>query len=111
MPDASWFEAYHSYEDHLTFLSDLQKAFPDNSEIFTAGKSFEDRELTGIHLWGSEGKGSKPAINFHGTVHAREWITTMVRDGLSRRDNWSWGLTPALGERVHRLAARHRLLQ
>ncbi len=83
VPDPSWFSAYHSYADHLTFLSDLQKSFPDNSEIFEAGTSFEGRALTGIHLWGSEGKGSKPAINFHGTVHAREWITTMVRYAAS----------------------------
>ncbi|RYP12705.1 hypothetical protein DL765_007205 [Monosporascus sp. GIB2] len=80
VPDPSWFRAYHSYNDHLTFLSDMQKAFPSNSEIFRAGTSFEGRAITGIHLWGSGGKGSKPAITFHGTVHAREWITTMVNE-------------------------------
>ncbi|KAK7751331.1 hypothetical protein SLS62_006737 [Diatrype stigma] len=85
VPDPSWFEAYHSYADHLTFLSDLQASFPDNSEIFEAGTSTEGRDLTGIHLWGSAGKGVKPAINFHGTVHAREWITTMVRCGANRQ--------------------------
>lgn len=36
------------------------------------------RALTGIHIWGSGGKGSKPAILFHGTVHAREWISSMT---------------------------------
>lgn len=83
VPDPSWFEAYHSYADHLTFLSDLQAAFPDNSEIYESGTSFEGREITGIHLWGSAGKGSNPAINFHGTVHAREWITTMVNEYIA----------------------------
>lgn len=34
--------------------------------------------ITGIHFWGSSGKSVKPAIVFHGTVHAREWISTMV---------------------------------
>ncbi|RYP03201.1 hypothetical protein DL764_005305 [Monosporascus ibericus] len=83
VPDASWFRAYHSYNDHLTFLSDLQKSFPSNSEIFRAGTSFQGRAITGIHLWGSGGKGSKPAITFHGTVHAREWITTMVNEYIA----------------------------
>lgn len=88
VPDPSWFEAYHSYADHLTFLSDLQASFPDNSEIFEAGTSTEGRDLTGIHLWGSSGKGVKPAINFHGTVHAREWITTMVCCDAGRPMNY-----------------------
>ncbi|KAF3019379.1 hypothetical protein G7054_g15030 [Neopestalotiopsis clavispora] len=82
LPDDSWFDAYHSYADHLTFLSDVQAAFPNNSEIFTVGKTFEGRSITGIHLWGSGGKSSKPAIYYHATVHAREWIATMVAEYL-----------------------------
>ncbi|KAI1489108.1 zinc carboxypeptidase [Biscogniauxia mediterranea] len=83
LPDASWFNAYHAYADHLTFLKDLQAAFPSNSELITTGTSFEGRDLQGIHLWGSGGKGSKPAIYFHGNVHAREWITSMVVEYLT----------------------------
>jgi carboxypeptidase A4 len=51
---------------------------PSNSEIVTAGNSLNGNAITGIHFWGSSGKGVKPAIVFHGTVHAREWISTMV---------------------------------
>ncbi|KAM0323846.1 hypothetical protein ACHAQA_008424 [Verticillium albo-atrum] len=78
VPSESWFTAYHSYADHLTFLNDLQGSFPTQSEIFTTGSSFQGRALTGIHIWGSGGKGSKPAVIFHGTVHAREWISSMT---------------------------------
>ncbi|KAL5403496.1 hypothetical protein PMIN06_009155 [Paraphaeosphaeria minitans] len=80
VPSETWFTAYHPYADHLTFLSDLQGGFPSQSEIFTAGTSVQGRALTGIHIWGSGGKGSKPAILIHGTVHAREWITTMTTE-------------------------------
>lgn len=45
--------------------------------MVTAGDSLNGRPITGIHFWGSSGKG-KPAVVFHGTVHAREWISTMV---------------------------------
>ncbi|KAI0017583.1 zinc carboxypeptidase [Xylariomycetidae sp. FL0641] len=83
LPSATWFNAYHDYEDHITFWSDLQKSFPDNSELITAGISFEGRDIQGIHLWGSGGKGSKPAIYWHGNVHAREWITSMVVEYLT----------------------------
>lgn len=78
LPSFSWFSAYHPYADHLTFLKSLQAAFPSNSELITAGTSYEGRTIQGIHLWGSGGKGSKPAIYYHGNVHAREWITSMV---------------------------------
>lgn len=83
MPNLSWYDGYHDYEDHLDYLEDLSSAFPKNSEVFTAGHSYEGREQKGIHLWGKAGKGKKPAIIWHGTVHAREWITTMTVEYLA----------------------------
>lgn len=74
----SWFNSYHPYADHIQFLNDLQSAFPSNSEIVVAGNSIEGRPITGLHFYGSAGKGVKPAVVLHGTVHAREWITTLV---------------------------------
>lgn len=76
----TWFNSYHSYSDHLQFLNDLQQQYPSNSEIVTAGTSLNGNAITGIHLFGSSGKAVKPAVVFHGTVHAREWIATMVRE-------------------------------
>lgn len=61
----------------MQWLSDIQAAHADNSELVVEGQSYEGRNITGIHIWGGE-KGTKPAAVFHGTVHAREWITTMV---------------------------------
>ncbi|KAK4164634.1 hypothetical protein QBC43DRAFT_236553 [Cladorrhinum sp. PSN259] len=78
LPSLTWFNSYHSYADHITFFNDLQASFPTQSEIFTIGQSYQGRNIFGIHIWGSGGKGSKPAIYFHGTVHAREWISAMV---------------------------------
>ncbi|KAI1502657.1 hypothetical protein F5X99DRAFT_377975 [Biscogniauxia marginata] len=78
LPSLTWFDSYHAYEDHIRYWADLQASFPDNSELIQAGTSFEGRPLQGIHLWGSGGKDSKPAIFFHGNVHAREWITSKV---------------------------------
>jgi murein tripeptide amidase MpaA len=67
----------------LTFLSELQASFPANSEIYTIGASVAGRTLTGIHIWGSGGKGSKPAVVFHGNVHAREWITSKTTEYIA----------------------------
>jgi hypothetical protein len=43
-----------------------------------AGNSNAGTPITGIHFYGSTGGGKMPAIVIHGTVHAREWITTLV---------------------------------
>ncbi|KAK3369660.1 hypothetical protein B0T24DRAFT_363200 [Lasiosphaeria ovina] len=80
--NATWFNSYHAYSDHLQFLRDLQSSFPSQSEIVTAGNSLNGNPITAIHFWGSAGKGVKPAIVLHGTVHAREWISTMVVEYL-----------------------------
>lgn len=76
--NSTWFTAYHAYADHLQFLRDLSAQFPNTSEIVTSGNSLNGNAITGIHFWGSSGKGVKPAVILHGTVHAREWITTLV---------------------------------
>ncbi|KAF2797596.1 hypothetical protein K505DRAFT_298102 [Melanomma pulvis-pyrius CBS 109.77] len=75
--NSSWFDSYHPYEDHLAYLDELSKGFKDNSEIISSGTSYEGRDIKGIHLWGSGGPG-KPAVLYHGTVHAREWISAPV---------------------------------
>ncbi|AEO56600.1 carboxypeptidase [Thermothelomyces thermophilus ATCC 42464] len=80
--NATWFQSYHSFNDHLQFLNDLQQQFSTQAEIVSSGKSLNGRDITGIHFWGKSGKG-KPAVVFHGTVHAREWISTMVVEYLA----------------------------
>lgn len=76
--DLSWYDSYHPYADHVQYFSDLHEAFPDNSELISSGHSYENRSIHGIRLFGDDGPG-KPAVLYHGTVHAREWITAPVR--------------------------------
>ncbi|KAI0512930.1 hypothetical protein F5B22DRAFT_289873 [Xylaria bambusicola] len=80
--NSSWFDSYHDYQDHVKYFQTLNEILPDNSEIISSGYSYENRSLFGIHLWGSGGPG-KPAILYHGTVHAREWISTAVTEYLT----------------------------
>ncbi|KAI1473138.1 uncharacterized protein F4812DRAFT_454955 [Daldinia caldariorum] len=75
--DLSWYESYHDYQDHIQYFEDLQKSFPNNSELISSGTSYEGRNIYGLHLWGASGPG-KPAVLYHGNVHAREWITSPV---------------------------------
>lgn len=76
--DDPWFDSYHPYDDHIQYFRNLQQSFPNNSNWTSSGTSYEGRDIFGIHMWGKDGPG-KPAVLWHGTVHAREWITTMVR--------------------------------
>ncbi|KAI4142983.1 MAG: hypothetical protein LQ341_003058 [Variospora aurantia] len=76
--NSTWFNSYHPYADHIQFLNDLKNSYPANSEIVRIGNSLQGRPITGIHLYGTGMKNTKPAVVLHGTVHAREWITTMV---------------------------------
>ncbi|KAF9524325.1 putative carboxypeptidase [Crepidotus variabilis] len=78
-----WFNAYHPYADHLTFLDDLVTTFPNNAKIVSSGTSIGGRDIKGINIFGSSGSGTKPAVIWHGTVHAREWIGTMVVEYLA----------------------------
>ncbi|KAH6668222.1 hypothetical protein B0J14DRAFT_157534 [Halenospora varia] len=80
--DLSWYNAYHAYADHVQYLKDLQALYPKNSEIVVAGDSGNGNPITGIHFYGNAGKG-KPAVVIHGTVHAREWITTLTVEYLA----------------------------
>lgn len=81
--NSTWFTAYHSYADHLSYLKNLATKYPANAAVTTSGNSLQGNTITGIHIYGSTGGGVKPAVVFHGTVHAREWITTMVRQSQS----------------------------
>ncbi|KAK4460481.1 putative carboxypeptidase [Cladorrhinum samala] len=81
--NATWFNSYHAYADHLQFLRDLQSTYPTRSAIVTSGTSSQGRPITGLHFWGSSGKGVKPAIVFHSNVHAREWITSMTNEFIA----------------------------
>ncbi|KAL0931942.1 zinc carboxypeptidase [Colletotrichum truncatum] len=79
LPSLSWFDSYHPYDDHVQYWKDLHAAFPDNSEWLDIGSSYEGRNIFGLRLWGGKDTGNKPIILWHGTVHAREWITTLMK--------------------------------
>lgn len=82
-PSSTWFNAYHSYADHVQYWRDLVAGFPNNAQRFTAGSSFENREIFGVKLFGNGTSTNKPALVWHGTVHAREWISTMTVEFLA----------------------------
>ena len=51
--------------------------YPQNTQIFSIGDSVEGRPLVGMRICGNKHE-YKPAVVFHGTTHAREWISPAV---------------------------------
>lgn len=82
LEDLAWYDSYHSYDEHVAYFNELHAAFPGNSELVSSGTSYEGRDIFGLHFWGKDGPG-KPAVLWHGTVHAREWITAPVVEFLT----------------------------
>ncbi|KAK3846382.1 MAG: putative carboxypeptidase [Linnemannia gamsii] len=70
---SAWFKGYHSYADHVKWLNAQIAGSKGKAKGFSAGKSFEGRPQAGIRF----GTGGKHIV-FHGTQHAREWVTTMT---------------------------------
>ncbi|OHE96042.1 zinc carboxypeptidase [Colletotrichum orchidophilum] len=80
--NATWFNSYHAYADHLQFLKDIVASYPGNAEIVTSGSSLQGNAITGVHIYGTS-KGTKPAVVLHSTVHAREWISTLANEYIA----------------------------
>ncbi|CAK7218125.1 hypothetical protein SCUCBS95973_003384 [Sporothrix curviconia] len=82
--NATWFSSFHAYADHVRFLRDLQARHANHTELVSSGLSLDGRNITGLRIFGSGGgQAVRPAVVFHGTVHAREWIATMVVEYLA----------------------------
>ncbi|WDK21934.1 zinc carboxypeptidase [Colletotrichum graminicola] len=92
--DLSWYKSYHPYEDHKAYFKALYERFPNNSKLVSSGTSHEGREIFGIHIWGANGPG-QPAVLWHGTVHAREWIVAPVLEYLSLQLIQGYGIDNA----------------
>nr|XP_036574262.1 zinc carboxypeptidase [Colletotrichum truncatum]XP_036587701.1 zinc carboxypeptidase [Colletotrichum truncatum]KAF6780666.1 zinc carboxypeptidase [Colletotrichum truncatum]KAF6798643.1 zinc carboxypeptidase [Colletotrichum truncatum] len=80
--NATWFNSYHAYADHVQWIKDMVASYPNNAAVVTSGKSLQGNTITGLHIHGTT-KGTKPAVVFHGTVHAREWISTMTNEYIA----------------------------
>lgn len=66
----------------MSFLTELASTYSANAKTFTVGTSYQGRTITGINIFGSTGANTKPGVVIFGTIHAREWVTTMVRSFL-----------------------------
>ncbi|MGB2985230.1 MAG: M14 family zinc carboxypeptidase [Phycisphaerae bacterium] len=75
MLDLTWFEAYKTYPEILTYLDGLVTSYPDLISKYQIGTSIEGRAIYGLTITSPSGDPDKPALCFNANQHAREWIT------------------------------------
>ena len=80
--NTTFFEKYHRYEDIKNFMENLHSQYPDQTEIFTIGQTFEKRPVFGFKI-----KISRQPKHFwmSSLQHAREWISPMVTLYIMKR--------------------------
>jgi hypothetical protein len=67
---------YHNYSEITSFLQELNATYPDIVDVFSIGKSWQNREIYCIRLTNESLRRPKPAVLIVGRPHAREPITT-----------------------------------
>ncbi|KAJ3282009.1 hypothetical protein HK104_011156 [Borealophlyctis nickersoniae] len=76
----AYFRKYHTIEEITEYYDSLANTYPDLVEPFTVGKTYEGREIRGIHIHNKNSSKLNEVKDFvfHGGIHAREWIGPAV---------------------------------
>ena len=69
------FDKYHNYTEIMDTLLNLNATYPAIVDVFSIGKSWQDRNILCTRLTNESSERSKPEILFVGYSHARERIT------------------------------------
>jgi hypothetical protein len=75
--NASWIDwnHYHNYTEIVNTLLLLNQSYPDLVDVFSIGKSWQDRDIYCIRLTNESHSHPKPKVLFVGYHHAREPIS------------------------------------
>uniref|UniRef100_A0A8R1TLG2 Peptidase_M14 domain-containing protein n=1 Tax=Onchocerca volvulus TaxID=6282 RepID=A0A8R1TLG2_ONCVO len=65
---------YHSFDDIISWLKNLEKQNPDIVTVISIGTTYEGRKIYGVKL-GTKNFNSKPVVWIDAGIHAREWAS------------------------------------
>jgi len=96
----SW-KSYHSFKTISDYIDCLASKYPDITEMFTIGSSYEGKDLKVLKVGNLDGKaggrGKKKAVWIDGGIHAREWISPatityflkeLIENSSKKRHQW-----------------------
>jgi carboxypeptidase T len=69
-----FFSDFRDYDEVMAKLDALAASAPDLAEVVELGSSLDGRAIEGLRI----GNADAPAVLYTGTMHAREWLATMV---------------------------------
>ncbi|XP_034471538.1 zinc carboxypeptidase-like [Drosophila innubila] len=97
---------YHNLAEIESWLDDILATYPDVTEGFVVGKSYEGRNIRGIKI---SYKADNPGVFIESNIHSCEWITSatatwFINELLSSTDdlirdlaeNHDWYIVPVL---------------
>lgn len=67
------FGDYHSYNEIIRWLNDIERYYPDMASVFTIGTTHEGRYIQGIKIGNPIHRTDKRIVWIDGGMHAREW--------------------------------------
>lgn len=77
---------FHTYDELLTVLENLETTYPDIAASVTIGTTYEGRNIAGLKISDNvtHNDTGEPIIVILGCQHAREWISVEVSTGLAK---------------------------
>lgn len=95
----SFFKSYHTHDEILEFLSVVAKKKHESGvsvQMVGIGATYEENEITGLVITGSDSVTGKRSIVYHGGQHAREWIGVAVMCYFIRELTTKYGSDDAI---------------
>ncbi len=74
LPPIDWTD-YHNYSEVVAILLALNQTYPDVVDVFSIGKSWQNRDIYCVRLTNESDSEPKPEVFFVGYHHAREPIS------------------------------------
>jgi len=99
--DPNWFTNYKTITQVYAKLSAMQADRPDLVSLFDVATSHEGRQIRGIRITGPGS--NKPAVQFNGCHHAREWISVMVPMWIADKLVYEYDTNPQIRSLVDRV--------
>ncbi|EDW04275.1 zinc carboxypeptidase [Drosophila grimshawi] len=86
---------YNNLAEIENWLDEILSAYPNVTESFVIGESYEGRKIRGVRI---SYKSGNPGVFIESNIHAREWITSatatwLINELLSSGDDLVRGLT------------------
>ncbi len=87
--DDAWFANYKQFADIIAYFNNIAALRPDLASMADIGDSIEGNDIYAITITAPDQPGNlaadRPVVLWHGTTHAREWVSPMTVSYLASK--------------------------